>query len=129
MYIIINQIQTLLFVILGIIAAAIVIGAFCVSQLKRKQQAIVNNTLVSITKKIDRPSYLATFNDCQYQLYSRNTLLQDFDPSLRKLEHIPSGKVSKMFINGRGSWRLTQGNILTSDYLQSAIQRENKQCL
>ena len=137
---IINQIKILLILLGGICAVSIVLGICFAYQLKKKRCVIVNGAFVDATESNKRVSYL---EECgkypvqlysrskmySAQLYSRNKLLQDFEPGLKNLEHIPSGKVSKMFINGRGSWRLTQGNILTKDYLESAIQNENKQKL
>lgn len=137
---IINQIKTLLILLGGVCAVSIALGICFAYRLKKNSRVIVNGTFIDATERNKRISYLEVFGDYPAQLYSknkvysarlysRNKTLQDFEPGLKNLEHIPSGKVSKMFINGRGSWRLTQGNILTKDYLESAIQNENKQKL
>jgi len=137
---IINQIKTLLILLGGVLTVSIVLGICFAYQLKKNRRVIVNGAFVDATESNKCVSYLEVCGNYPAQLYSRNKMysaqlyskniiLQDFEPGLKNLEHIPSGKVSKMFINGRGSWRLTQGNILTKDYLESAIQNENKQKL
>lgn len=46
-----------------------------------------------------------------------------------KLEQISDGTASKLFLNGRGSWRLTQGNIKTDEWLKNEGGKEYKEML
>lgn len=41
-----------------------------------------------------------------------------------KLESIPDGIADKLFLSGRGSWRLTQGNIKTNEWFIKEREKE-----
>lgn len=125
MYNIVEKILVLVafLLLLGLIATFIAFRL--IAKIQKNNQVIVNGTLINNLKTLKENGYWR--NDkpiSSARWFIMDATLQEFEPGLRNLENIPSGRVSKLFLQGRGSWRLTQGNILTQAGLDESISKE-----
>lgn len=111
-------------VLFSLFAVSVCLSVFLGIKLKKEKKTIVKGVIVDSNEVVKTSSYLDEREISPAQLFSMNVKLQESEPGVSKLETIPLEKVSKLFLNGRGSWRLTQGNIFTIKYLLDEMRRE-----
>lgn len=103
---------------------AIGFGIYYGNKLNKQHKTVINGFIVDQSEIDSSSSYLDEYIKSSAQMFSKNVRISEREPEVKRLESIPSGMVSKLFINGRGSWRLTQGNIMTKEFLVEAIRSE-----
>lgn len=124
MVIILSQVKGYLIALAVLSVFVFTLGVYVSFWLSKREYLIKDGILMHETCESDNSYFTFSPTTISAQQFVKDTRLQEYNPSLKRLEHIPSGKVSKLFINGRGSWRLTQGNILTREELEKELCRE-----
>lgn len=115
-----------------VVALSSATGYIFSRSLKKKGYVLEKGTIINNKDKIIKSNYLQFVDQYTPEVKSNfmnNHVLQDFSTNMGNLESIPSGRVKKLFLSGRGSWRVTIGNILTRTGFDNLAEKEYSQML
>ena len=118
--------------IFAVVLLSSITGYLFSKSMKKKGYILDNGTIVNSKDKNIKMNYLQfaeRFTPEMKSNFTSNPVLQDFSITLGNIEGIPSGRVRKLFLSGRGSWRVTCGNIFTQTGFEALAEKEYSQML
>lgn len=115
----------------SMIALSTLLGYAISRILIKKKYVIAGDAIIHSEEIVDKTQYLQKIinKDKSVKCAWNNSVLIDHHSSGGYLESIPTGRVSKLFLSGRGSWRVTVGNVMTEFGFRSLADKEYSQKL